>query len=120
MIGLDYSNPYLHPFKTFQQYKTHPSVAPIFEVSFEFTLTQNGYVLRATFLYPTTTHTVHTTHIHIHTQIFENQASWCPNKHHDILKPKFWKSYGILLLSINKALRSYIYIIHIFVSINVC
>eukprot|EP00088_Acartia_fossae_P040775 TRINITY_DN4250_c0_g1_i1.p1 TRINITY_DN4250_c0_g1~~TRINITY_DN4250_c0_g1_i1.p1 ORF type:complete len:615 (-),score=177.37 TRINITY_DN4250_c0_g1_i1:1101-2945(-) len=31
VIGLDYTNPYLHPFKTFQQFKTHPSVAPIFE-----------------------------------------------------------------------------------------
>ena len=31
VIGLDYKNPYLHPFKTFQQFKTHPSVAPLFE-----------------------------------------------------------------------------------------
>jgi len=31
VVGLDYTNPYLHPFKTFQQFKTHPSVAPIFE-----------------------------------------------------------------------------------------
>lgn len=31
VVGLDYSNPYLHPFKTFQQFKTHPSVAPTFE-----------------------------------------------------------------------------------------
>jgi electron-transferring-flavoprotein dehydrogenase len=28
---LDYKNPYIHPFKTFQQFKTHPSVAPLFE-----------------------------------------------------------------------------------------
>jgi flavin-dependent dehydrogenase len=31
VIGLDYANPYLHPFKTFQQFKTHPSVRPTFE-----------------------------------------------------------------------------------------
>merc|ERR1712045_613540 len=31
VIGLDYQNPYIHPFKTFQQFKTHPSVAPLFE-----------------------------------------------------------------------------------------
>jgi len=31
VIGLDYKNPYIHPFKTFQQFKTHPSVAPLFE-----------------------------------------------------------------------------------------
>merc|ERR1712156_598768 len=31
VVGLDYTNPYLHPFKTFQQFKTHPSVAPLFE-----------------------------------------------------------------------------------------
>jgi len=31
VVGLDYSNPYLHPFKTFQEFKTHPSVAPTFE-----------------------------------------------------------------------------------------
>ena len=31
VIGLDYSNPYLHPFKTFQQFKTHPSVIHYFD-----------------------------------------------------------------------------------------
>ena len=31
VVGLDYKNPYMHPFKTFQQFKTHPSVAPLFE-----------------------------------------------------------------------------------------
>lgn len=31
VVGLDYTNPYLHPFKTFQQFKTHPEVAPTFE-----------------------------------------------------------------------------------------
>jgi len=31
VVGLDYKNPYIHPFKTFQQYKTHPSIAPLFE-----------------------------------------------------------------------------------------
>merc|ERR1712107_942908 len=31
VVGLDYTNPYLHPFKTSQQFKTHPSVAPLFE-----------------------------------------------------------------------------------------
>jgi len=31
VVGLDYTNPYLHPFKTFQQFKTHPTVAHIFE-----------------------------------------------------------------------------------------
>jgi electron-transferring-flavoprotein dehydrogenase len=42
VIGLDYTNPYLHPFKTFQQFKTHPSVAPIFEGG-----TRIGYGARA-------------------------------------------------------------------------
>lgn len=31
VIGLDYSNPYLSPFKEFQRFKTHPSVRPVFE-----------------------------------------------------------------------------------------
>lgn len=31
VIGLDYHNPYLHPYKTFQQFKTHPSVRSTFE-----------------------------------------------------------------------------------------
>lgn len=31
VIGLDYANPYLHPFKTFQKFKTHPSVRGTFE-----------------------------------------------------------------------------------------
>jgi len=31
VVGLDYTNPYIHPFKTFQQFKTHPSVSPLFE-----------------------------------------------------------------------------------------
>ncbi|XP_031549333.1 electron transfer flavoprotein-ubiquinone oxidoreductase, mitochondrial-like [Actinia tenebrosa] len=31
VLGLDYSNPYLSPFKEFQRYKTHPAVRPTFE-----------------------------------------------------------------------------------------
>jgi len=31
VVGLDYKNPYLHPFKTFQQFKTHPAIRPTFE-----------------------------------------------------------------------------------------
>ena len=31
VIGLDYQNPYLNPYKTFQQFKTHPSVRSTFE-----------------------------------------------------------------------------------------
>jgi len=31
VVALDYTNPYLNPFKTFQQWKTHPSVRPTFE-----------------------------------------------------------------------------------------
>jgi len=42
VVGLDYTNPYLHPFKTFQQFKTHPSVAPLFEGG-----TRIGYGARA-------------------------------------------------------------------------
>lgn len=42
VIGLDYKNPYLNPFKTFQQFKTHPSVRPIFEGG-----TRIGYGARA-------------------------------------------------------------------------
>jgi len=42
VIGLDYTNPYIHPFKTFQQFKTHPKVAPMFEGG-----TRIGYGARA-------------------------------------------------------------------------
>jgi len=42
VIGLDYTNPYLNPFKTFQQFKTHPSVQPTFEGG-----TRIGYGARA-------------------------------------------------------------------------
>ena len=31
VVGLDYSNPYLSPFKEFQRFKLHPSVRPYFE-----------------------------------------------------------------------------------------
>ncbi|CAL1289746.1 unnamed protein product [Larinioides sclopetarius] len=31
VIGLDYDNPYLSPFKEFQRFKLHPSVKPVFE-----------------------------------------------------------------------------------------
>lgn len=31
VVGLDYSNPYLDPFKEFQRFKTHPAVRPLFE-----------------------------------------------------------------------------------------
>src|SRR5699024_9278767 len=31
VVGLDYENPYLSPFKTFQQFKLHPSVRKYFE-----------------------------------------------------------------------------------------
>ncbi|CAH3125980.1 unnamed protein product [Pocillopora meandrina] len=31
VVGLDYSNPYLYPFKEFQRFKLHPSVKPTFE-----------------------------------------------------------------------------------------
>ncbi len=31
VIGLDYSNPYLDPFKEFQRFKQHPAIRPLFE-----------------------------------------------------------------------------------------
>ncbi|XP_015926179.2 electron transfer flavoprotein-ubiquinone oxidoreductase, mitochondrial [Parasteatoda tepidariorum] len=31
VIGLDYQNPYLNPFREFQRFKLHPSVKPLFE-----------------------------------------------------------------------------------------
>ncbi|MGO8951821.1 MAG: electron transfer flavoprotein-ubiquinone oxidoreductase [Rhodomicrobium sp.] len=31
VVHLNYENPYLHPFKEFQRFKTHPAIAPIFE-----------------------------------------------------------------------------------------
>jgi electron-transferring-flavoprotein dehydrogenase len=31
VVGLDYSNPYLSPYDEMQRYKTHPSLAPMFE-----------------------------------------------------------------------------------------
>ncbi|MDX1902164.1 MAG: electron transfer flavoprotein-ubiquinone oxidoreductase [Gammaproteobacteria bacterium] len=31
VIGLDYSNPYLNPFQTFQRFKTHPRIRRLFE-----------------------------------------------------------------------------------------
>ena len=31
VVHLNYQNPYLHPFKEFQRFKTHPAIAPILE-----------------------------------------------------------------------------------------
>ncbi|CAK9826531.1 Electron transfer flavoprotein-ubiquinone oxidoreductase, mitochondrial [Anthophora retusa] len=31
VVGLDYSNPYLHPFKEFQKFKHHPSIKPVLQ-----------------------------------------------------------------------------------------
>ncbi|WP_445680967.1 electron transfer flavoprotein-ubiquinone oxidoreductase [Radicibacter daui] len=31
VVGLDYKNPYLSPFEEMQRFKTHPSIAPLFE-----------------------------------------------------------------------------------------
>ncbi len=31
VVGLDYENPYLHPFEEFQRFKTHPAIRPTFE-----------------------------------------------------------------------------------------
>ena len=31
VVGLDYTNPYLDPFKEFQRFKQHPKVRPLFE-----------------------------------------------------------------------------------------
>ncbi|XP_034951282.1 electron transfer flavoprotein-ubiquinone oxidoreductase, mitochondrial [Chelonus insularis] len=31
VVGLDYNNPYLHPFKEFQRFKQHPAIRPTFE-----------------------------------------------------------------------------------------
>jgi electron-transferring-flavoprotein dehydrogenase len=31
VVGLDYENPYLNPFETFQQFKTHPDIKPMLE-----------------------------------------------------------------------------------------
>ncbi len=31
VIGLDYQNPYLNPFKEFQRFKNHPAIRPLFE-----------------------------------------------------------------------------------------
>ncbi|MCK6453673.1 MAG: electron transfer flavoprotein-ubiquinone oxidoreductase [Alphaproteobacteria bacterium] len=31
VVGLDYENPYLHPFEEFQRFKTHPAIRPAFE-----------------------------------------------------------------------------------------
>ena len=31
VVGLDYENPHLDPFKEFQRYKTHPTIRPLFE-----------------------------------------------------------------------------------------
>ncbi|XP_065186959.1 electron transfer flavoprotein-ubiquinone oxidoreductase, mitochondrial-like isoform X2 [Sycon ciliatum] len=42
VIALDYKNPFLHPFKEFQKFKTHPSVRPTFEGG-----TRIGYGARA-------------------------------------------------------------------------
>ncbi|KAK9731190.1 hypothetical protein QE152_g13817 [Popillia japonica] len=33
VVGLDYTNPYLSPFREFQKFKTHPAVRPTFEGS---------------------------------------------------------------------------------------
>merc|ERR1711997_1228012 len=42
VVGLDYKHTHLNPFKTFQQFKTHPSVRPTFEGG-----TRIGYGARA-------------------------------------------------------------------------
>ena len=42
VVGLDYSNPYLSPFREFQRWKHHPTVAPTFEGG-----TRIGYGARA-------------------------------------------------------------------------
>ncbi len=31
VVGLDYRNPYLDPYREFQKFKTHPDIAPLFE-----------------------------------------------------------------------------------------
>ncbi len=31
VVGLDYQNPYIDPFKEFQRFKTHPKIRPLFE-----------------------------------------------------------------------------------------
>ena len=31
VVGLDYKNPHIHPYKEFQKWKTHPEVAKHFE-----------------------------------------------------------------------------------------
>lgn len=31
VVGLDYANPYLSPFREFQKFKTHPYVRPMLE-----------------------------------------------------------------------------------------
>ena len=31
VVHLNYQNPYLHPFKEFQRFKTHPAIAPVLE-----------------------------------------------------------------------------------------
>jgi electron-transferring-flavoprotein dehydrogenase len=31
VVALDYTNPYMSPFREFQRFKHHPSVAPTFE-----------------------------------------------------------------------------------------
>lgn len=33
VVGLDYQNPYLSPYETFQQFKTHPKISPFLENS---------------------------------------------------------------------------------------
>lgn len=33
VVGLDYQNPYLNPYETFQQFKTHPAIRPLLEKS---------------------------------------------------------------------------------------
>lgn len=48
VIGLDYQNPYLNPYKEFQRFKTHPSIRPLLENSQRIaygarTLIEGGY-----------------------------------------------------------------------------
>ncbi len=33
VVGLDYRNPYLNPYETFQQFKTHPAIQPLLKSS---------------------------------------------------------------------------------------
>ena len=52
VVGLDYKHTHLNPFKTFQQFKTHPSVRPTFEGDYsKVPIIRTGPIIRTVLIF---------------------------------------------------------------------